>query len=332
MVNLSTKYMGLNLSNPIIAASSGLTSTLSDIVELEANGAGAVVLKSLFEEEIIMEAHDNLNRMHASGFIYPETIDYFDYDEMEDPVANFLKLISDAKKSVSIPIIASINCVTANKWPDFAIRIQGAGADAIELNIFALPTDFNRTSEDNEKFYFDVIEKVTQLVSIPVAVKISPYNASLANFIKRLSETPIKSIVLFNRFYSPDFDIYNFEFTASSVFSSPAELALPLRWTAIMSERISCDIAASTGIHDGNALIKVLLAGANAGQIATTLYKNGFGHIKLMQNQITQWMQEKGYKSIDEFRGKMSQARTYNPAAFERVQFMRFFREMERLF
>lgn len=330
MIDLSTSYMGLKLKNPIIAASSGLTNSLQDIIDLEANGAAAVVIKSLFEEEIIMETQDNLNRMHASGFIYPETMEYFDFDEMDDPVANFLKLISDAKKAVKIPIIPSINCVTADKWPDFAKRIQDAGADALELNIFALPTDLNRSSDENEKVYFDVIQKVTSIVSIPVAVKISPYNASLASFINRLSETPIKGIVLFNRFYSPDFDIHNFEFTSSNVFSNSAELALPLRWTAIMSERVSCDIAASTGVHDGNAVVKVLLAGASAAQIASTLYRNGFKQIQVMLNQINLWMEEKNFNSINDFKGKMSQTRSYNPAAFERVQFMKFFREMGR--
>lgn len=330
MTELTTTYMGLTLKNPLIAASSGLTNSLSDIKELEANGASAVVLKSLFEEEIIMETQDNLNKMRASGFIYPETIEYFDFEEMEDPVANFLKLITDAKSAVKIPIIASINCVTADKWPDFAKRIEDAGADAIELNIFSLPTDLNRTAEENEKLFFEIIEKVTRLVTIPVAVKISPYNASLASFIKRISSTPIKSIVMFNRFYSPDFDIYNYEFTTSNVFSSPSELALTLRWVAIMAERVSCNLAASTGIHDGLALIKVLLAGADVGQVASTLYRNGFEQLQIILKQVEEWMQEKGFKSIDEFRGKMSQARTYNPAAFERVQFMRFFREMGR--
>jgi dihydroorotate dehydrogenase (fumarate) len=326
MIDLKTTYMGLLLKNPIIAASSGLTNSIKDIKDIEANGAGAVVVKSLFEEEIIMETQDNLNKMHSSGFIYPETIDYFDFDAMEDPVANYLKLISDAKKEVKIPVIASVNCVTAEKWPEFAKRIQNAGADAIELNIFALPSDFNRSASENEKLYFDIIQKVT----IPVGIKISPYNASLASFIKRLGETPIKSIVLFNRYYSPDFDINNFEFTSTNVFSSAAELALPLRWIAIMAERTNCDFAASTGVHDGNALVKVLLAGASAAQIASALYRNGFGHIGFMLKQLEEWMGEKNYKSISDFKGKMSQARTYDPAAFERVQFMKFFKDLKR--
>lgn len=322
--------MGLSLKNPIIAASSGLTNSLNDIKALEANGAAAVVVKSLFEEEIIMETQDSLNKMQSSGFVYPETIEYFDFDTIEDPVANYLKLIADAKKAVSIPIIASINCVTADKWPDFAKRIQNAGADAIELNIFALPSDFNRTAAQNEKLYFDIIEKVTGMVSIPVGVKISPYNASLGSFIQRLGETPIKSIVLFNRYYNPDIDIHTLNFTSGSVFSTPAEFATTLRWIAIMAERTTSDLAASTGIHDGTTAVKALLGGASAVQIASTLYRNGFEQIGVMIRQIEEWMNEKQYKTIDEFKGKMSQAKSFDPAAFERVQFMKFFKDLKR--
>lgn len=329
MANLSTNYMGLNLKNPIIASSSNLTGKLKDIVELEKNGAGAIVLKSIFEEEIISETRDNMNRMQASGFIYPEAMEYFDFDEMEDPVANYLKLISDAKKSVSVPIIASINCVTSDKWPDFARRIQDAGADGLELNVFALPTDMNRSAAQSEDVYFKVIESVLKATTLPVAVKISPYNSSLASFITRISNTGVKAIVLFNRFYSPDFDIHNFDFTSSSVLSTPSEMALSLRWVAIMSGRVDTHLAASTGVHNGTGAIKQLLAGAQAVQVCSTLYRNGFRQISQITSEIEGWMDEKGFSSIGEFRGKMSQVRTYNPAAFERVQFMKYFREME---
>lgn len=322
--------MGLTLKNPIIASSSGLTNSLKDIKALETSGVAAIVIKSLFEEEIILDTQDNLNKMQSSGFIYPETIDYFDFDAIEDPISNYLKLIADAKVGVKIPIIASVNCVTANKWPDFAKRIQDAGADALELNIFALPSDFNRTADENEKLYFDIIERVTKIVSIPVGVKISPYNASLGSFIKRLSETPIKSIVLFNRFYNPDFDINTLDYTSGSVFSTPADFATPLRWIAIMAERTSCDLAASTGIHDGNAAVKALLAGASAVQIASTLYRNGFEQVGLMLKQIEEWMQEKGFKQISDYKGKLSQAKGHDPAAFERVQFMKYFKDLKR--
>ena len=329
MAKLSVNYMGLTLKNPIIAASSGLTSTLNDIKSLEKNGVGAVVVKSLFEEEIIMEAKDNMNKMQASGFIYPETIEYFDFDELQDPVSNYLKLISDAKREVKIPIIASINCVTAQKWPDFAKRIQDAGADALELNIFALPSDLNRTAEDNDKLYFDIIEQVTKLVKIPVGVKISYYNASLASFIKRLSETSIKSIVLFNRFYSPDIDINTLNFTSANVFSTPSELAMPLRWIAIMANRVSCDLAASTGIHEGKDVAKALLVGASVVQVASTLYKNGVVRVSEMLQELESWMSLMDFNSIEDFRGKMSQTKTYDPAAYERVQFMKNFKDLK---
>ncbi|MDX9854341.1 MAG: dihydroorotate dehydrogenase-like protein [Tenuifilaceae bacterium] len=329
MSTLTTNYLGLQLKNPIIAASSGLTNSLSNIIELEANGAAAVVVKSIFEEEIRLEAEDNFNKMTSQGFIYPETMEYFDYDEMGDPVFDYLKLISDAKAKVKIPIIASVNCVSAEKWTDFAKRIQDAGADAIELNLFVLPTDLDRSSDENERIYFEVIEKVLKVVTIPVAIKISPYHSSLASFIQRLSRTGISGIVLFNRFYNTDFDIHSLEFTSTNVFSTPSEIALSLRWVALMADRVDCDLAASTGVHDGDGAIKQLLAGANAVQVCSALYRNGFGHISLMLRQMEQWMKDNGYNSIADFKGKMSQSRTYNPAAFERVQFMKYFRERE---
>jgi dihydroorotate dehydrogenase (fumarate) len=332
MIDLTTNYMGLTLKNPIIASSSGLTGTLKDIVELEANGVSAVVIKSLFEEEIIMDTQDNLNKMHASGFIYPETIEYFDFEEMSDPVSNYLKLIYDAKQKVKIPIIASINCVTSDGWPEFAKRVEEAGADGIELNIFALPSDVNRSEADNEKIYFEAIKRVSENTKLPIAVKIGHYNSSLAGFIKKLSETSAKAIVLFNRSYNPDFDIHNFDFTTANVLSTPADLPVSLRWVAIMSGRINKDIAASTGIHNGDGVIKQILAGAKVVQVCSALYRNGFGQVGVMLTQLQQWMEEQGYKKVEEFRGKMSQSRTHNPAAFERVQFMRYFKDRERSF
>lgn len=332
MIDLTTTYMGLKLKNPIIASSSGLTGSLKSIVDLEANGVSAVVIKSLFEEEIINDTHDNLNKMHASGFIYPETMEYFDFDEMSDPTSNYLKLISDAKRKVKIPVIASINCVTPNGWTDFAKRIEDAGADAIELNIFTLPSDLNRSEVENEKIYFDIIQKVKESTSLPIALKIGFYNSSLASFITKLSKTNIDGLVLFNRSYNPDFDIHVFDFTNAYVLSTPADLPTSLRWVAIMSDRIKTDIAASTGVHTGEAVVKQLLAGAKAVQVCSTLYRNGFGQVGVMLKQIEDWMHEKNYKNIDEFRGRMSQSRTHNPAAYERVQFMRYFKDRDRAF
>jgi len=325
MANLSVNYLGLKLKNPIIASSSGLTSTLADIKEFEEKGAAAIVLKSIFEEEIRRELEKDISKMGRADFLYPETMDYYDTYATDDSLTNYLKLIRDAKNTVKIPIIASINCVTAEKWPYYAETLQDAGADALELNVFVMPSDFNKSSGNNEQVYFDIIKEVKKHVKIPVSLKISYYSANLAAFIQKLSNSGIEGLVLFNRFYSPDIDINNFEVLSTNVMSTPAELSISLRWIAIMSGRVGCDLAASTGIHDGAAIIKQLLAGANAVQIASAFYKNGKGQIQNMLNDITEWMNQKGYKSIDDFKGMLSQKNIKDPAAYERMQFMKYF-------
>ena len=325
MANLSTTYLGLNLKNPIIAASSGLTNSLDDIKEFEKKGAAAVVLKSIFEEEIRRELEKDLNTMTMDTFTYPETMEYYDNFAEDDSLTNYLKLIRDAKQSVKIPIIASVNCVSAEKWPYYAETLQDAGADALELNVFVLPTDFERSSEENEKVYFDIVKEVKKHVKIPVALKISYYSSNLGSFIQKLSNTGIDGLVLFNRFYSPDIDINKLDILSTNVTSTPNELPISLRWIGIMHNRVGCDLAASTGIHDGAAVIKQLLAGANAVQIASAFYKNGKGIIETMLSDLSRWMDEKKFDSIDEFRGKLSQDKSQNPAAYERVQFMKYF-------
>ena len=325
MADLSTKYLGLNLKNPVIAASSGLTKNLHQVQELEKRGVGAIVLKSLFEEDIDFELKKQQSSMMTPSSIYPEIFDAFNYDDMEDSVSKYLFLIEDAKKAVSIPIIASINCVSAHEWTGFATRLQNAGADALELNMFILPSDFSRTAEENENIYFDVIKKVKSVVNIPVSLKISYYFSNLGSMIKRLSETGIDGLVLFNRFYSPDIDINNMQIIPSNIYSSPSDITISLRWIAIMAKRVKCSLAASTGIHDGEAIVKQLLAGADAVQVASTLYKNGFSTITEMVEYLNKWMDRRKFATIDDFRGKMSQAATTNPAAYERVQFMQHF-------
>jgi dihydroorotate dehydrogenase (fumarate) len=325
MIDLKSKYLGLELKNPIIAASSGMTRTLHLLQELERKGIGAVVLKSIFEEEIAAELKEQISKSNKPTSIYPEIFDAFDYSDMEDSVSKYLFLIDEAKKNLSVPVIASVNCVSADEWTLFAKRIENAGADALELNMFILPSDFNRSGEDNEKIYFDVIEKVKSEIKIPVALKISYYFSNLGTMIQKLSNTGIEGIVLFNRFFSPDIDIDMKKITPSSIYSTPAEISISLRWIAIMAERVGCDLAASTGIHDGAGVIKQLLAGANAVQIASVLYKHGFDVIPQMLDFMKNWMEENEYETIDDFRGKMSQQSTKNPAAYERVQFMQHF-------
>ena len=328
MANLETTYMGLKLKNPIIVGSSGLTNSVENVIEIAKEGAGAVVLKSLFEEQIKQAANQTFDQGDFSNY-YPEAQDYIQNYSAENDVAIYLDLIKECKAKVDIPIIASINCMSDSEWINFAKKIEEAGADGLELNVFVLPSDPNKSSADNEKVYFDIIEKVTRIVSIPVAIKLSYYFSGLAKTMEMLSWTGIKSLVLFNRFFSPDIDINNFEIKTSNIFSTPSDLALSLRWVAMLSENVQCDIAASTGVHDGKAVIKQLLVGAKAVQIASVLYKKGFKEIPIMLKQINDWMAVKNFNTIDDFRGKMSLQKSNNPAAYERVQFMKHFSGIE---
>ena len=328
MAKLETSYMGLKLKNPIIVGSSGLTNSVDNVIEIEKAGAGAVVLKSLFEEQINMAAAITYEMGEMSNY-YPEAQDYIKNYSSENDVANYLKLISDCKANVEIPVIASINCMSDNLWEEFAKKIEDAGADALELNIFVLPSDPNKSSEENEKVYFNIAEKITNMVNIPVALKLSPYFSSLAKTMEMLSWTKIKSLVLFNRFFSPDVDIEKFEIKSSNIFSTPSDLATSLRWVAMLSDLVKCDIAASTGVHDGKAVIKQLLAGAKAVEVTSVLYKKGFAEISKMVENIENWMDKKGFTSVDDFIGKMSVKNTQNPAAYERVQFMKYFSGIE---
>jgi len=327
MADLTTVFAGLKLKNPVIIGSSGLSDTIENIQELENKGAAAVVLKSLFEEEILKEMNASMHRMSSEGFLYPETVDFYEYMESPDePATKYLDYIRKAKKSVNIPVIASVNCITASQWTYFPGKIQQAGADAIELNVFILPSDFSRSAEDNEKIYFEIIKEVKKQVTIPVIVKLSYYFSNLASFLQKISNSGIDGLVLFNRFYNPDIDIDSFEFTAGAVLSNPSDLYLSLRWIGILSGRSGCSLCASTGVHNGSALIKQLLAGANAVEIASTVYVNGPDQIQMMLDELENWMTDKKMDQISQFRGIMSQVKTVNPAAYERIQFMKYFR------
>ncbi len=328
MADLRTKYMGLELRNPIIVGSSGLTNSVDKIMEIEKLGAGAVVLKSLFEEQINLQVHKTVTQSD-SLYAYPEAEDYISNYTRDNSVTEYLDLIRNCKSSVEIPVIASINCVSLSEWISFARKIQEAGADALELNIFILPSDPKRTAEQNEQVYFDIAMAIVKEVTIPVALKISYYFSGFAKTALKLSWTGIKGMVLFNRFFSPDIDIDEFEVTATNVFSTPEEIAISLRWVAMLSDRLHCDIAASTGVHDGSGVVKQLLAGAKAVQITSTLYKNGTRVIPEMIKFIESWMDKHGFKTTDEFIGKMSFKETENPAAYERVQFMKHFAGIE---
>lgn len=333
-MDLTTNYMGLTLPTPIIAGSSGMTGSVKQVKVLADNGAGAVVLKSIFEEEVMYEYADFIQTAKKKYgdpqyFDYDgqrNPIEYYDYVIREENLQKYIELIEGSKAAVDIPVIASINCFFYSvEWLSYAVNLQRAGADALELNMFFPPTDFKHSREEKEALYFKIAEKVTQAVSIPVALKISPYFTDLGPMIQRLSETGIKGLVLFNRFFSPDFDIDKLEVKPSFVFSSPSDLSLSLRWIAVMANKVNCDLAASTGVHDASALIKQFLAGADAVQVASCLYKNGPQYLKELLDGLEAWMTTKRYRALADFRGKLSQERSTDPAVYERAQFMRYF-------
>jgi dihydroorotate dehydrogenase (fumarate) len=324
MPDLTTSYLGLKLTSPVIIGASGLTDKASKIGDLEKYGAGAVVLKSIFEEEILLEYEEILSKEAPSRY-KDDYLDYFDYRIKEINLENYLRLVIDAKKTTTIPVIASINCVTGHEWTYFAKKLEEAGADALELNIFILPSDLSKSAEDVEKTYLEIIQAVKNEIKIPLSVKMSYFFSNLAGMISKLSRCKIAGLVLFNRFYNFDIDVQKLEVGSANVLSSPQDLPISLRWIAIMANRVKCDLAASTGIHNGEAVIKTLLAGANAVQVVSVIYKHGPQYIHTLLEELSDWMAEKRFDSIKDFRGLLSQERHINPSLFERVQFMKYF-------
>ncbi len=330
MINLETTYMGLTLKNPVVVSSSGLTNSVRKIKILEEKGAGAVVLKSLFEEQITNEA-SHLISSDPKNSAYPEAEDYIVNYVKGNSISNYLELIREAKKSVSIPIIASINCVSSKDWTSFAKEIEKAGADAIELNIFIVPNDKNKSSEAYEKLYYEVFSAVKKQVNIPIAMKLGVYFTNMMAVANRLNADGADALVLFNRFYEPDIDIDKMEMTSAEVLSSPADIRKSLRFVGMISDKIrGIDISASTGIHDGEAAIKQLLAGAKTVQLCSTIYENGFDRVTDIVADITKWMKKKEYTSVDEFRGKLSYGQVEDSAVYERAQFMKYFSDNQK--
>ena len=344
MIDLSCKYLGLQLKNPLIVGSSGLTSSIQNLKIIDQMGAGAVVLKSIFEEQIKFEAEKFIKSdnpqikswneafegiVSKTEFYFEEALEYLTSYAKDHTLNNYLTLISEAKKSISIPVIASINCNTQYDWQYFARRIQEAGADAIELNVYLLPSDFEKNGIENEKVYFDIIKEVRKFITIPVSLKIGYYFSSLAQTALKLSETGIAGLTLFNRPYNPDIDIVNLQIDAKNMFSSETEYSHTLRWVALLSGKLDCDIAASTGIHNHETVIKQLLAGADAVHIVSVFYKHHFDILPQIISGIENWMKDHKFKNISDFKGLLSRKNVHNPAAYERVQFLRLFSSVE---
>jgi dihydroorotate dehydrogenase (fumarate) len=344
MTNLSVTYMGLNLKSPLIVGSCGLTNSVKNIVEMAEKGAGAVVLKSIFEEQIRIEADRLLKSDNSEAKSWNQAFDQIleqtpqAWHEAEQYISNFAKehtlndylnFISEVKKAVSIPVIASIHCVSHYDWTFFAKRIQNAGADAIELNIYSLPSDARITGSTYENECFEIIKEVKKYVTIPVALKIGFYFSGLANTIQKLSESGIQALVLFNKPYNSDIDIEKLSVTGVPVEAGEHDYLNTLRWIAITSGKVSCDLAASTGVSNANIAIKQLLAGANAFQVASAMYKNGTDVIPQILQGISSWMDKHQFNTIDQFRGKLNKAGIVDPSAFERVQFMKHYAKIE---
>ena len=321
MANLSTDFVGLKLRNPLIVSSSGLTDSVEKIQKLEKAGAGAVVLKSLFEEQIVYEA-----RHLAASSDYPEADDYIHHYTRSNNVDNYLDLIEQARAAVDIPVIASINCVSASEWTDFARKIEETGASALELNVYFLPVSKDASSQVYENLYLDIAEKVKSKIDIPVIMKLGMHFTHLVNLVDLLYHRGVDAIVLFNRFYSPDINTKELKMTSSEVFSSPADLRFSLRWVAIISAMVDqVHIAGSTGVHDGQALIKQILAGSRAVQVCSAIYKHGPEIITTMLDDLNAWMDQQDFADTDAFRGIMNYSNLPEPQVYERSQFMKYF-------
>lgn len=321
-MDLSTTFMGIPIKNPIIISSSGLTNSAEKVKACADHGAGAVVLKSLFEEQLVSKKSFMIDQ-DEMYFWYPEAMQFINTFSTKEGLNEYIKLIENAKKAVSIPVIASINCVTSKEWPKFAAQIANSGADGLELNIFIPPTNINLTGYKMEEAYMDIIHEVRKYASnIPIAVKVGFYFTNIYRMLYKISNLDVNSLVLFNRYYRPDIDIHTMQVVAQNVYSSPHEITLSLRWIALLSSKIRTELVAATGIHDYQGVIKQLLAGASAVQICSTLYQNGIGYIETLIKDIEGWMKEKGYTNLASFKGLVGKNEE-NTAAFERVQFMR---------
>jgi len=320
--------MGLELKNPLIIGSSGLTRSIEKLREFEVKGAAAVVLKSIFEEQIMYETNSAL-KVDESLNDYPEALDYIKNLTRDNSVSDYLKLIREAKAALSIPVFASVNCVSSKEWVSIAKDIENAGADGLELNVFILPLNPEMSSEELEQKYFDIIDNVKKQIKIPVALKLGSYFSGLSNVLQKMSWTGVSSLVLFNRFLTPDIHLKDMKLHMGNPFSSPLELGLPLRWVAMLSGKIRCDISATTGIHDAEGVIKMLLAGATTTQVCSTLYLNGADRIVEILHGLEAWMAEHNFANIEAFRGMLSMRYAENVSMYQRVQYLKYISGIE---
>lgn len=320
MASLAVDYIGLKLKNPFIISSSGLTDSLDKLKKCEDIGAGAVVLKSIFEEQFVIEKGKGKKSEYQ---IFLDNKNLF-YDKgVFIPLEDYITLIADAKKSIDIPVIASLNCISDNRlWEDFVKDIQKAGADALEINVALMPKSFKQTPYEIEAHVFKIIYEVSQYVKIPIIAKIGPYFTSIPKIAKGLHNNGASALVLFNRFYQPDINLDELKFKSKAVFSSKNDLSIALRWISILYKEVNMDLVGATGVHDATGALKTLLCGAMAIELCSVLYQKGIETLRIIISDIEEWMEKNEMERISQFRGALSQRNNNFPELFERFQYI----------
>ncbi len=327
-MNTVANFMGMKIKSPIIVGSCGLTSDIESLKQIEQAGAGAVILKSVFEEQILQQMNVSAS-MYSNFGASSEAYDYIVSHTQEQSLETYLNLIRTAKNELTIPVIASVNCVSASQWVSFASRIQQAGADGLELNMFILPSDVNLTTDDVERFYEDVIQSVKRALTIPISIKISSYFSSLARFAQKVSWMGVANLNIFNRYAPQDIDINKISIEPAKVFSTEENVYDTIRWTGILSNIIHCPLTAGGGVHKPEDVIKLILAGASTVQVVSAVYQQKCDFIRKANELLESWMTEKGFKNLDAFRGKLSVEKNDKVSALHRIQFMKYFSGIE---
>jgi len=328
-MDLSTTYLGLSLKNPLVPSSSPMMRKLDQIKRMEDAGAGAIVLHSLFEEEIRQASQEFDHYLNYGAQSFWEALSYFPEVELRIGPDSYLDHIRKVKAAVSIPVIGSLNGISTGGWVNYAKKIQDAGADALELNMYYVAADPTQTSADVEQMYLDLVREVKANLRIPVAVKIGHHFSAFANMAYKFDNAGVDGLVVFNRFYQPDFDLENLEVVSDLNLSSPYELRLRLRWVAILYGRVKADLAVTGGVHSAQDVIKSMMAGANVAMVTSALLQRGTGHVRQVLADLQKWMEEHEYESIQQMRGSMSYKSVAQPVAFERANYMRVLRSYE---
>lgn len=332
MIDLSTKYLGMKLRTPLVPSASPLSQEISSIRRLEDAGASAVVLYSLFEEQLRQESLELDHHLSMATESFAESLTFFPQaSEFRLGPEGYLEHIRKVKEAVDIPVIASLNGATVGGWTKFARQIEQAGADALECNIYYIPTNPALKAADVEQAYVDIVWAVKSAIEIPVAVKLSPFFTSLANMTRRLDEAGADGLVLFNRFYQPDIDLDELEIRPNVLLSTPQALRLPLTWIGILFGRVQASLAATGGVHDPQDAIKLLMVGANVTMLCSSLLRHGINHLRHMERGIVDWLEQHEYESVAQMQGSMSQLKCPDPSAFERAQYMRAVKSLQHV-